>query len=132
MKVTITILTTHFHHHQYNTLDTRLYRAKETNIKSLELFIENIEKDIFDTAAVRNVRPNISKEEKEALKEIRSWNNQTVRVQDKGSRFVILDNNDYEQKIQTQIDRSSFSQFSQFNQKKIQVRNLTFRLIAGF
>ena len=109
MKVTITILTTHFHHHQYNTLDTRLYRAKETNIKSLELFIENIEKDIFDTAAVRNVRPNISKEEKEALKEIRSWNNQTVRVQDKGSPFAILDNNDYEQKLQTQIDRSSFN-----------------------
>ena len=51
---------------------TPLYRAKETNIKSLELFIENIEKDIFGTAAVRNVRPNLSKEEKEALKEIRS------------------------------------------------------------
>ena len=44
---------------------TPLYRARETNIKSLELFIENIEKDIFDTATVRNVRPNISKEEKE-------------------------------------------------------------------
>ena len=49
---------------------TPLYRAKETNIKSLELFIENREKDIFDTAAVRNVRPNISKEEKEALKKL--------------------------------------------------------------
>ena len=111
---------------------TPLYRAKETNINSLELFIENIEKDIFDAAAKRNFRPNISEEDKEALEEIRWWNNQTVQVQDKGSRFVILDNNDYEQKIQTQIDRSSFSQFSQFNQKKIQVRNLTFRLIAGF
>ena len=75
----------------------------------MELFIENIEKDIFDTAAVRNVRPNILKEEKEALKEIRSWNNQTVRVQDKGSCFAILDKNDYEQKLQTQIDRSSFN-----------------------
>ena len=68
---------------------TPLYRAKETNIKSLELFIENIEKDIFDTAAVRNVRPSIPKEEKEVLKEIRSWNDQTVRVQDKGSRFFL-------------------------------------------
>ena len=27
--------------------------------------MENIEKDIFDTAAVRNVRPSISKEKKE-------------------------------------------------------------------
>ena len=33
--------------------------------------MENIEKDIFDTAAVRNVRPSISKK-KEALKEISS------------------------------------------------------------
>ena len=47
---------------------TPLCRAKETNIKSLELFIENIEKDIFDTAAVRNAQLNISREEKEALK----------------------------------------------------------------
>ena len=34
---------------------TFLYRAKKTNIKSLALLIENIEKDIFDTATVRNV-----------------------------------------------------------------------------
>ena len=79
------------------------YRPKETNIKSLELFIENIETDVFKTAAVRNFRPNISKEEKEALKEIRSWNNQTVRVQDKGSHFVILENNDYEQNIEVHL-----------------------------
>ena len=49
-----------------------LYRAKETNIKILELFIEKIEKDnIFDTAAERNVLPNIFKEKKEALTKIR-------------------------------------------------------------
>ena len=87
----------------------------------MELFIENKEKYIFDTAAVRNVRPNILKEEKEALKEIRSWNNQTVRVQDKGSRFVILDNNDYEQKIQTQIDRSSFNRLEEDPSKKFDI-----------
>ena len=48
-----------------------------------------------------------STKEKEELKENRSWNNQIVPVQEKGSRFVILDNNDYEQKRQTQINRSS-------------------------
>ena len=91
----------------------------------MELFIKNIEKDIFDTAAVKNVRPNISKEQKEALKEIRSWNNQTVRVQDKVSRFVILDSNDYEQKKQTQINKSSFKQLGGDPSKKfdIQINN---------
>ena len=101
MKVTIALLSTHFHRHQYITQDTCLYIELKNEHQSLELFIENIEKDIFETAAVRNFQPNISTEEKESLKEIRSWNNQTVRVQGKGSRFVILDNNDYEQKIQT-------------------------------
>ena len=101
---------------------TPLYRAKETNIRSLVLFTENLEKDIFDTATVRNVRPNISKEEKEALKEIRSWNNQTVRVQDKGSRFFILDNNDYEEKIQTQINRSSLKQLGEDPSKKFDIQ----------
>ena len=50
------------------------------------------------------------KKKKEALKEISSWNNQTVRVQGKVSRFAILDNNNYEQKVQNQINRSSFNQ----------------------
>ena len=54
----------------------------------MELFIEKKkQKDVSDTAAVRNFLPNILKEEKEALKEFRSWNNQTIRVRDKGSRF---------------------------------------------
>ena len=86
------------------------------------LLIENIEKYIFDTAAVRNVQPNILKEETEALKEITSWNNQTVRVQDKGSRFVSLDNNDYKQKILTEIDRSLFNQLEEDPNKKFDIK----------
>ena len=93
----------------------------------MELFIENIEKDIFDTAAVRNVRPNILKEEKEPLKEIRLWNNQTVNVQDKGSRFVILDNDDNKLRIQIQLIDVDLTKW-----KKIQVRTLPVRLVAGF
>ena len=106
---------------------TSLYRARETNIKRLEVFIENIGSDIFDTAAVRNVRPIILKEEIEPLKEIRLWNNQTVHVQDKGSRFVILDNNDYQLKIQIQLTDVDLTEW-----KKIQVRTLPIRLIVGF
>ena len=44
------------------------------------------------------------------LKEIKSWDDKVVRVQDKGSRFVILENEVYEEKIQQQIDRSSFKE----------------------
>ena len=65
-NITSSFSSTAIQHARY----TSLYRAKETNIKSLELLVEKIEKDIFYTAAVRNVQPNLSKEEKEALKEI--------------------------------------------------------------
>ena len=44
------------------------------------------------------------------MKEIKSWDDKVIRVQDKGSRFVVLSNNDYESKVQHQIDRSSFTQ----------------------
>ena len=79
---------------------------------------------------MRNVRSNISKEEKEALKEISSWNNQTVRVQDNGSRFAIFDNKDYEQKIQTQINKSSFNQWKKDQSKifDIQINNCVLKL----
>ena len=44
------------------------------------------------------------------MKEIKSWDDKVIRVQGKGSRFVVLSNNDYESKVQHQIDRSSFTQ----------------------
>ena len=44
------------------------------------------------------------------MKEIKSWDDKVIRVQDKGSRFVVLSNNDYESKVQHQIDRSSFTE----------------------
>ena len=51
-----------------------------------------------------------NKNEKIALKEIKSWNCKVIRVQDKGSRFAVLSNNDYESKEQHQIEQSSFTE----------------------
>ena len=74
---------------------TPLYRSKETDSKSLEMFIEKIEKNLFNPENVKKVHHNLSKDEKAALKDIRYWDKNVVRVQDKGSRFVVLDNEDY-------------------------------------
>ena len=52
------------------------------------------------------------------MKEIRNWDEQTIRIQDKWSRFVIVDNLDYEEKVQHQINRSSFEKISE-NPNKI-------------
>ena len=72
-----------------------LYISNSTNTWSLELFIYNIEKDLFKQTSLILTRLIISKRKPNVLKEIKSWNDQTTRVQDKGSRFLILENTDY-------------------------------------
>ena len=99
-----------------------LYNSKPTNNWSLELFIDNIEKDLFNSTSLVSTRPNISKREQNALKEIKSWKDQTIRIQDKGSRFVILENRDYEKKIKYQIGRSSFEQLHQDPSKQFRMK----------
>ena len=99
-----------------------LYNSKPANNRSLELFIDNTEKDLFNPTSLVFTRPNISKREQYALKEIKSWKDQTIRIQDKGSRFVILENRDYEQKIKYQIERSSFKQLPQDPSKQFEMK----------
>ena len=67
-------------------------------------------------------RPNISTREQNALKEIKSWNDQTIRVQDNGSAFVILENTDHVQKIKHQSERSSFKQLLQDPSKQFEMK----------
>ena len=86
--------------------------------------MENLEKDLINPKNVKKFQHNITREEQIALKEIRNWDEQTIRIQDKGSRFVILDNLDYEEKVQHQINRSSFQKISE-NPNKIYEKELT-------
>ena len=101
-----------------------MYKSKPTSNKNLELFMENLEKDLINPKNVKKFQHNITREEQIALKEIRNWDEQTIRIQDKGSRFVILDNLDYEEKVQHQINRSSFQKISE-NPNKIYEKELT-------
>ena len=80
-------------------------QSKPTS-NNLELFIENLEKDLINPKNVKKFQHNITREEQVALKEIRNRDEQTIRIQDKGSRFVILGNSDYEENVQHQINRS--------------------------
>ena len=79
---------------------SRLFPLKETKCKSLELFIEAMENDLFNPTNIRKPKNNLNNNETIALKEIKSWGDKVIRVQGKGSRFVVLSNNDYESKVQ--------------------------------
>ena len=65
-------------------------------------------KELFNPKNVKLARSNLSKNEKKALKDDKSWDDKVVRVQDKGSRFVILENEVSEEIFQQQINRNSF------------------------
>ena len=41
----------------------------------------------------------MNKNERKAMKNIKKWDNRIVRLQDKGSRFIILDRLTYSEKI---------------------------------
>ena len=76
-----------------------LYRSKPSTNNSVELFIKSIEKELFNPNNIKKTWNKLNKKEKLALKQMKSWNDKLVRVQDKGSRFVVLDTNSYIEKV---------------------------------
>ena len=77
----------------------QLYLSKPNKNNSLELFIDNIEKKLFNPNNIRKTQNNLKKEDKLALNEMKSWDDKVIQVQDKGSRFVILNTNNYVEKV---------------------------------
>ena len=70
----------------------------------MELFIDNIKKYLFNPNNITKTRNNLKKEEKLTLNNMKSWEDKVVRVQDKGSRFLVLNNNNYAEKVEKQIN----------------------------
>ena len=84
------------------------FRKKKRNISSLEAFIELFEKDLFKPSNYNKIKGAITTEERKALKTIQNNELRSYRLQDKESRFVVFDNQDYVEKIEYQLGRSSF------------------------
>ena len=74
---------------------TAIFRVKATNSHCLEAFIEKIEQSIFHPKNVNTkVFHSVTKKEREALQEIKTWKKYCVRVQEKGSGFVVISNDE--------------------------------------
>ena len=75
---------------------------------------------------IKRVRSNLAYEERKALAELKSMENTVVRIQHKESRFVLFTNEDYENKVEHQIAKSSFKELpsdpSQEFERKIKLR----------
>ena len=86
--------------------DTRAPVSKDI---ALETFLATIENKLFDVdRARRHPVSNLSKSEHIMLHQLRTSKDIVIRLQDKGSRFVILDRTDYIDKVESNLGDGSF------------------------
>ena len=104
-------LVRHFGNLPIETKSTNVnFRKEKTKINSLEVFIELAEKDLFKPSNYNKIKGNITTEERKALNTIQNDELRSYRLQDKESRFVVLHKQDYVEKIDCQLQRSSFEE----------------------
>ena len=90
------------------------WRRPKTNSHQLETFLPLVEKDLFAVTLKKNVKGNLSEDERGELNGWRKNNffnkdsDLVMRIQDKGNRFIVVDKETDRNKAQEQIDRSSF------------------------
>ena len=89
--------------------------TKETplsKVPAIEVFLNSVEKDLFDVKNEKKVMDNLTLSERAALKQFRTTpvpeRNLIVRNQDKSNNFVFLDKDTDTCKVREQMDRGSF------------------------
>jgi hypothetical protein len=89
-------------------------RQAKSTIPAVEAFLNAVQRDIFSNTKRIYAKDNLPRDERDALK---WWQDQVlhdpdsdlcIRMQDKGSRFVIVDKPQDIEKAEAQISRSSF------------------------
>ena len=84
-------------------------RASVSKNILLETFLATVENKLFDVHRARhNPVSNLSKSEHKTLYRLRTSKDIVVRLQDNGSRFVILDRTDYIDKVESNLNDGSF------------------------
>ena len=78
----------------------------KSSYPEVELFLSEIRKDILNPKNCRKPRDNLTKEERLALRNLKSNEDRVIRIQDKGSRFVVLDEQEYVEKMGRQLDNT--------------------------
>ena len=71
----------------------------------MKLYIDKIEEELLKPNNIRKTRNNLKKE-------MKSWEDKIVRVEDKSSRFVALNTNNYIGKMEQQLNRSPFDKLN--------------------
>ena len=73
----------------------------------MNYFLANVRRDLINPENIRQASDNLSIKQRAALKEPRNFN-VVIRIQDKGSRFVLIDEKDYEEKMFGQLNNQLY------------------------
>ena len=70
----------------------------------VELFLESVKKELFDPSYISIVHDNFSVGERKAFSRLKNLDEQVIKIQHKGSKFVILDKTEYSSKMLGQLE----------------------------
>ena len=100
------------------------WKAPKSNIPEAEIFLKQIERDLFSDVRPKKVNSNLTRDERNALKQCKDLLNNpdadsVIRMQDKGNKFVIVDKQTDLAKAAEQICKSSMEPLTENPTKKI-------------
>lgn len=79
--------------------------------KWLSLFIDMVQKDFKSTEWSKNKKGNLTRDERQALNELREAENLIIKRSDKGGNPVLLNENDYEGEVRRQLRDQNMYEF---------------------
>ncbi|XP_068704795.1 uncharacterized protein [Montipora foliosa] len=80
------------------------WKAPVSHIPELELFLDSVRTELLDPRNVRFIHDNLSVGERQALVTLKQADNVAIQIQDKGSKFVVIDKIDYDSKMKEQLE----------------------------
>ena len=84
------------------------YDAPISKNYALELFLQKIDEEIKNHKEKKSRGDNLTKEERKALNEMKSWKSTIIRPYDKGVGFIIDDVDNYKSRIIKEISNTDF------------------------
>ena len=78
------------------------WKPPPSRYPELEIFLSSVRRDLINPRNIKSARDNLTKGERVALKQFRN-SDVVIRIQDKGSRFVLIDKGEYEDKMFGQL-----------------------------
>ena len=80
------------------------WKVPVSKFPEVELFLESVKNYLFNPSNFSIVPDNLTADERRALSKLKTLDQQVIKIQDKGSKFVILDQTEYSDEMLGQLE----------------------------